>query len=168
MLRKTLVVGDAPVCGGRVLPYEAVSSSRIHGHQVALIGGRTYCEGCHGVGVIAKTGGPRRARFISEQALEGDVVVCRCPTPQPLVSLLQGTDTYDDLQEAALASDLATLQSVLDRDHVAALKKMVDDSVEHPAEAQQMESICPNMTNKEFSTMVLALRDKASKPACAC
>ncbi len=47
MMRRILEVGDPPICGGRVLPYVGVLTSTIHGHQVALIGGRAYCEGCH-------------------------------------------------------------------------------------------------------------------------
>lgn len=96
MMRRTIVVGDAPVCGGSVLPYEAALSSTIHGHPVALIGGRVFFEGCHSVGIIAKAGRPRRVEFISEEALEGDVVVCHCPKPQPLMSTLQTTSYADD------------------------------------------------------------------------
>jgi hypothetical protein len=33
--------------------------------------------------------------------------------------------------------------------------------VEHPPEAEQVENICPNMTNKEFCNLVLGLRDVA-------
>ena len=85
MDRKILVVGDPPAAGGRVLPYEGPMFD-FFGHRAALIGGRAYCEGCNSVGIIAKTGGPRRPQFISEIALEGDVVVCHCPMPQPLLS----------------------------------------------------------------------------------
>lgn len=64
MMRRILVVGDPPAPGGRVLPYGG-PTSELHGHRVALIGGRAYCEGCNSVGIIAKAGGPRRPQFIS-------------------------------------------------------------------------------------------------------
>lgn len=166
MERKILVVGDAPSPGGRVLPYEAPYASTIGDHQVALIGGRAYCEGCNGVGIIAKAGGPRRIQYISEVALEGDLVICHCPTPQSLIATLQHTATYDDgaWYAAGTEPSLAALPVLVAAEplqNVAALKKVVDDSVTHPHEAEQTEHICPNMTNKEFATMVLELRDKA-------
>eukprot|EP01036_Dinobryon_divergens_P055530 gene55530-74136_t len=79
------------------------------GHRAALIGGRAYCEGCNSVGIIAKTGGPRRPQFISEIALEGDVVVCHCPMPQPLLSVLQQSAVCDD--DAAHATGVYPLAS---------------------------------------------------------
>ena len=164
MMRRTIVVGDAPVCGGSVLPYKAMLNSTIHGHQVALIGGRVYCEGCHSVGIIAKAGGPRRVEFISEEALEGDVVVCHCPKPSPLVSTLQTTSYADDgagTHAVATPERLAALPFSGGNAEMAAAKKTVDDNVEHPAEAEQTENICPNMTNRAFCDLMLKLRDKA-------
>lgn len=166
MERKILVVGDMPSPGGRVLPYEAPYASTINGHQVALIGGRAYCEGCNSVGLIAKAGGPRRVQYISEVALEGDVVVCYCPTPQPLIATLQHTATCDDGAWYAVGAEpslavLAVLVAAEPSQDVAALKKVVDDSVTHPPEAEPTENICPNMTNKEFCALVLRLRDQA-------
>ncbi|MFS2099607.1 M35 family metallo-endopeptidase [Variovorax sp. Varisp85] len=164
MERKILVVGDPPALGGRVLPYDGPMFG-LYGHRIALIGGRAYCEGCNSVGIIAKAGGPRRLQFISEAALEGDVVICHCPMPQPLLATLQHTSTYDDgawyaagaePSVAAMAMLVAAAPS-----EMAALKKVVDAGVAHPAEAEQTENICPNMTNKELVTTVLELRDKA-------
>ncbi|MGJ7612576.1 MULTISPECIES: M35 family metallo-endopeptidase [unclassified Variovorax] len=165
MMRKIVVVGDPPAPGGRVLPYGGPMFD-LYGHRVALIGGRAYCEGCNSVGIIAKAGGPRRALFISEVALEGDVVVCHCPVPQPLVSVLQQTATYDDDDENALgatatAAALATNAAPISGLEIAAFKKTVDAGVTHPPEAEQTENICPNMTNKEFATLALKLRDMA-------
>lgn len=164
MMRRTIVVGDAPACGGRVLPYAAELASTIHGHPVALIGGRVYCEGCHSVGIIAKAGGPRREAFISEVALEGDVVVCHCPKPPPLISTLQTTSYNDDgagTHRAADVAGLAALSVVSGAQDIAAAKKVVDAEVVHPPEAEQTENICPNMTNKAFCVSILDLRDKA-------
>lgn len=166
MMRRILVVGDPPAPGGRVLPYDGPMFD-LYGHRVALIGGRAYCEGCNSVGIIAKAGGPRRLQFITEAALEGDVVVCHCPVPQPLLSVLQQTAIYEDMDTRAvgdmagavsLATAMANASSGLE---MAAFKKTVDDVVTHPPEAEQTENICPNMTNKEFATLAMKLRDMA-------
>lgn len=171
MERKFVVVGDPPASGGRVLPYGG-PLFEIHGHRVALIGGRAWCEGCHSVGIIAKAGGLRRLRFISEAALEGDVVICHCPVPQPLLSVLQSTGMLEDgaahAKEAVagmpvLAVAMATAVAAPQASPIetAAYKKTVDDSVTHPQEAEQTENICPNMTNKAFATLAMTLRDMA-------
>lgn len=166
MERRIIVVGDPPICGGQVLPYEGRENT-IRGHQVALIGGRAFCEGCNSVGIIAKAGGPRRMGFITEIALEGDVVICHCPKPQPIKSVLQSTSTYDDMMARRgpldhLPTDMMSLSLVKDQGtHVAMQKRIVDDEVTHPPEAQQIENICPNMTNKEFAVLVMKLRDEA-------
>lgn len=163
MERKILVVGDPPAPGGQVLPYDGPMLD-LYGHRVALIGGRAYCEGCNSVGVIAKAGGARRPQFISEAALEGDVVICHCSVPQPILSTLQQWATYDDEEWHAVGDGSTTMSmlapSVTD-DELAAFKKTVDKNVAHPTGAELAERICPNMTNKEFCTIVLRLRDQA-------
>lgn len=138
----------------------------VHGHRVALIGGRAYCEGCNSVGIIAKAGGPRRGRFhTTEIALEGDVVVCHCTVPPRLVAALVHSVTYDDASGGLMefSPSLAALPGwfAADLAEVAASSKLVDDLVEHPPEAEQIENICPNMTNKQFCTLVLSLRADA-------
>ncbi|WP_432728244.1 M35 family metallo-endopeptidase [Variovorax sp. W6] len=166
MMRKVIVVGDPPAPGGAVLPYDGHMSD-VFESRFALVGGRAYCEGCNSVGIIAKAGGPRRGCFHgAEIALEGDVVVCHCPVPPPLVSRLRYAPTYDD--EMAWAADEFEPRFTAvpgwftsDAATVAASKKLVDGMVEHPPEAEQTENICPNMTNKEFATKVLGLRDLA-------
>ncbi|WP_426391484.1 M35 family metallo-endopeptidase [Variovorax sp. R-27] len=165
MMRKFLVVGDPPAPGGRVLPYDGPMLD-LFGHRAALIGGRAYCEGCNSVGIIAKAGGPRRPQFISEVALEGDVVVCHCPVPQPLLSRLQQSTEYDDGHWYANGvtpnvSALALMATTASAPEIAAFKKTVDGNVTHPPEAEQTENICPNMTNKEFATLAMRLRDMA-------
>ncbi|WP_445289430.1 M35 family metallo-endopeptidase [Variovorax atrisoli] len=165
MMRRVVLVGDLPAAGGRVLPYDGPMVD-FFGHRPALIGGRAYCEGCNSVGIIAKAGGPRRPRFISEIALEGDVVVCHCPVPQPILSVLRQSAEYDDEDwhaigvtpgVAALVATSATASGL----EMAAFKKAVDDGVTHPPEAEQTENICPNMTNKEFSDRMMKIRDRA-------
>lgn len=165
MERKILVVGDPPAPGGQVLPYDGPMLD-LYGYRVALIGGRAYCEGCNSVGVIAKSGGPRRPQFISEAALEGDVVICHCPAPQPISSTLQQRATYDDgewnaAEDGPIPTTMGMLLPSANDGELAAFKKAVDKDVVHPPGAELAERICPNMTNKEFCTMVLRLRDQA-------
>lgn len=166
MMRKTLVVGDRPAPGGAVLPYEGPMMD-IHGHRAALIGGRAHCAGCHSVGLIAKAGGPYRSRFHgAEMALEGDVVICHCPVPPPLVSMLPHSVNCDDRLDAAVGVFDPSFTALPgwfsgDMESVRASSKVVDGLVKHPPEAEQTENICPNMTNKEFCDLVLGLRDVA-------
>ena len=166
MIRKALVVGDPPICGGRVLPYEPPFACKLDEHQVALIGGRVYCEGCNSVGIIGKAGGPYRARYIAEMALEGDVCICHCPCPQPIKATLQSRSTCDD-RDGSLSKFIPEmlepghLLPVGSRDLQFANKKQVDDVVKYPPEAEITENICPNMTNKQFATLAMRLRDMA-------
>jgi hypothetical protein len=165
MERRILVVGDPPAPGGQVLPYDGPMFD-LYGYRVALVGSRAYCKGCNSVGIIAKAGGPRRPQFISEAALEGDVVVCHCPVPQPILSTLQQTATCDDGAWYAVGTQpsLAAMAMTTTATHageMAALKKAVDEGVKHPPEAEETEKMCPSMTNKEFCTLILALRDRA-------
>jgi uncharacterized Zn-binding protein involved in type VI secretion len=165
MMRKLIVVGDPPAPGGAVLPYSGPMMD-VFGHRIALIGGRAYCEGCNSVGIIAKAGGPRRGLFYgAEMALEGDVVICHCPVPPPLVATLVHNTNFDDMlggmreYEASFATLPGWFAGVTSA--VEASSKVVDELVEHPPEAERTENICPNMTNKEFCTLVLKLRDRA-------
>ena len=165
MMRKVIVVGDPPAPGGAVLPYSGPMMD-VFGHRIALIGGRAYCEGCNSVGIIAKAGGPRRGwLYGAEMALEGDVVICHCPVPPPLIATLVHNMNFDDM--LAGIRDFSASYAALpgwfagDSTSVAASKKAVDELVEHPPEAEQTENICPNMTNKEFCNLMLDLRDKA-------
>jgi hypothetical protein len=165
MMRKLIVVGDPPAPGGAVLPYSGPMMD-VFGHRIALIGGRAYCEGCNSVGIIAKAGGPRRGEFYgAEMALEGDVVICHCPVPPPLVATLVHNTEFDDM--LAGTREFNASYTALpgwfagDSPSIAASKKVVDEMVEHPPEAEQTENICPNMTNKEFATLAMKLRDMA-------
>ncbi|MET3915745.1 putative Zn-binding protein involved in type VI secretion [Variovorax sp. OAS795] len=166
MERKVIVVGDPPAPGGAVLPYDGPTMD-VYGHRIALIGGRAYCEGCNSVGIIAKAGGPRRGLFYgAEIALEGDVVMCHCPVPPPIIATLVHTVINDDLLGGgvrAFSASFAALPGWFSGDStsVAASKKVVDELVEHPPEAEQTENICPNMTNREFCDLMMKVRDRA-------
>jgi hypothetical protein len=160
MQRRELVVGDPPAGGGRMLPFVPPFSVKIMDHQVAIIGGRVYCEACGSVGVIAKAGGPRRRGYITEVALEGDVCVCQCPEPQPLVSTLQNTSSCDDTDYGG-GPGIPLWMSGTEQHLVAS--KIVDEQVQHPPEAQATENICPNMTNQAFARLMIELRNEAVK-----
>lgn len=160
MQRRELVVGDPPAGGGRILPFVPPFSVKIMDHQVAIIGGRVYCEACGSVGVIAKAGGPRRRGYITEVALEGDVCVCQCPEPQPLVSTLQNTSSCDDTDYGG-GPGIPLWMSGAEQHLVAS--KIVDEQVQHPPEAQATENICPNMTNQAFARLMIELRNEAVK-----
>lgn len=100
MLRRIAVVGDSLEHGGQILPYAGpVFTMGDAGRQIALIGGQAYCEACKSKGVIAKTGGPRRLDFLSETAVDGDIVLCKCPTPPRIVATLAGESWCDDMAE---------------------------------------------------------------------
>ncbi|MBP0622003.1 PAAR domain-containing protein [Cupriavidus consociatus] len=98
MMRRIAVIGDALLNGGRLLPYGGSPCTfGDSGHQVVLIGGQAYCEACKSTGTIAKAGGPRRMRFMGEVALDGDVVMCKCPSPPRIVATLSGNAWYEDM-----------------------------------------------------------------------
>ena len=101
MMRRIAVVGDRLEYGGEILPYAGpVFTVGNAGRQVALIGGQAYCEACKSIGIIAKTGGPRRLNFMGETAADRDVVVCNCPTPPQIVARLSGESWCDDMAES--------------------------------------------------------------------
>jgi hypothetical protein len=100
MRRRIAVVGDKLERGGEILPYDGRGFTfGDAGRQVALIGGFAYCEACKSTGTIAKSGGPRRIRFMGETAADGDVVLCNCATPPSIVATLAGDSWCDDLAE---------------------------------------------------------------------
>ncbi|MFM0231482.1 PAAR domain-containing protein [Paraburkholderia sediminicola] len=75
--------------------------SSIMGHPVAFIGSAAFCNACSSVGVIGKAGGPRRRkRCGTEIALEGDILLCKCPTPPRMAAATQSTSRHDDMAEA--------------------------------------------------------------------
>ena len=167
MNRKFLVVGDSPVPGGAVLPY-AGPEWLVMGHRAALIGGRAYCEGCNSIGLIAKAGGDYRPGFCGSQiALAGDVVVCQCPRPQPILSSLGSNSWCDDRNTLIAEMELTPEFLVPGRltpypqTAVAALKE-IEQAFEHaPEHEPTRETICPNMTNAMFAQEILQVRSSA-------
>src|SRR5258708_20490030 len=75
--------------------------SSIMGHPVAFIGSAAFCNACSSVGVIGKAGGPgRRKHCGTEIALEGDILLCKCPTPPRMVAATQSTSRHDDMADS--------------------------------------------------------------------
>lgn len=101
MMRRIAVVGDELSSVGRILPYEQKHGFTFHGHMTALIGGDAYCEKCKSVGLIAKAGGPYRPKYgaAREAALDGDIVLCNCPTPSRIIAKLSQESWCSDKAE---------------------------------------------------------------------
>lgn len=101
-MRNWLCVGDPPVTGGAVLPYDAPYPTRVTDAEipVALIGGAVYCEACKSTGIIAKAGGMRRVNFMTEIALDRDICVCNCHPPPPIKATIALTVWHEDEGEA--------------------------------------------------------------------
>jgi hypothetical protein len=108
MQRRIAVVGDTLTGGGFVLSYRSEMDFMFHGHQVALIGGKAYCEKCKSTGIVVKAGGPTRLNYINmrEVALDRDIVLCECERHPQIIAVHAGDSMVDDEAEkyAALTS----------------------------------------------------------------
>jgi hypothetical protein len=106
MRRRIAVVGDTLSSGGEVLPYVQQQGFTFHGQKAALIGEQAYCATCRSAGAIAKSGGPRRLGYMSsrEAALDGDIVLCKCPKPPHIVAKLALESWCDDIDYSGSTS----------------------------------------------------------------
>jgi uncharacterized Zn-binding protein involved in type VI secretion len=97
MMRLLLCVGDEPQTGG----YTVNSNTRpfgVCGHPAAIIGGHAYCNACKSMGPIAKAGGPRRINHTPHEiALDGDILLYKCPEPPRMVARMQSTFWHEDM-----------------------------------------------------------------------
>ena len=97
MMRLLLCVGDEPQTGG----YTVNSNTRpfgVSGHPAAIIGGHAYCNACKSMGLIAKAGGPRRINHTPHEiALDGDILLCKCPEPPHMIARMQSTFRHEDM-----------------------------------------------------------------------
>lgn len=101
MMRLVLCVGDQPETGGYIDPMMIDVPNSIMGHPIAFIGGAAFCNACRSVGVIAKAGGPRRGKHCgTEIALDGGVLLCKCPTSPRMVAAMQNISRHDDMAES--------------------------------------------------------------------
>lgn len=105
MLRRIACVGDKLERGGEILAYSGPVFTFGDAHQVALIGKTAFCQACKSTGTIAKAGGPTRLNFMGETAADGDIVLCRCPTPPKIVAVISGESWCDDDVETKGACD---------------------------------------------------------------
>lgn len=102
MMRLILCEKDTPETGGRVVASRPLAPYTINGNHVLYIGSRAFCEACKTMGVIEKSGGPRRHRHGGREiALDGDIVACRCATPPRMIATSQQTRRHDDLAGSA-------------------------------------------------------------------
>jgi hypothetical protein len=109
MRRRIAVVGDTLSSGGEALPYAQQHGFTFHGHKAALIGEQAYCSICKSAGVIAKSGGARRLGYMSsrEAALDGDIVLCKCPRRPQIVAKLALESWCDDTAYSGYTSESA-------------------------------------------------------------
>jgi len=88
----------------------------------------------------------------NEVALDGDVVFCKCPTPQRIVATLAGNSKYEDTGGEEGAPMAAKPKYAMQKRTGEALVS---------TDAADTEEICPNMTNAEFRAHIMGLRDEA-------
>ncbi|WP_167760245.1 PAAR domain-containing protein [Paraburkholderia pallida] len=97
MLRRYLCIGDAPETGGMITPHPGRPYT-IRGYQAAIIGGEAFCAACKTTGKITKAGGPRRHIHCgNELALDGDILLCGCPTPPRILATRQSIAWHEDM-----------------------------------------------------------------------
>ena len=153
MRRSLLLKGDVSSAGGVVL--EGEETPKHYGTPLTYIGARVHCPACKSEGVIAARG-PRwpHSNMGKEQALEGDICVCKCqPFPVMVASQFTSYEEFDSYHLQKMEFDeqgkpLATTSSKLA--DVADSNAVTDEGL-----------ICPNMTNDQFFATMLRLRDKA-------
>jgi uncharacterized Zn-binding protein involved in type VI secretion len=111
MKRHIAVVGDELNGGGQILDYTQASGFSFHGHKTALIGNEAYCQKCKSTGTLAKAGGPSRLKYHTtrEAALDGDIVLCGCPTPHRIIAKLAGESWCEDRDHNYVRGGLRTI-----------------------------------------------------------
>ena len=149
--RSLLLKGDVSSAGGVVLDGE--ETSKHYDTPLTYIGARVHCPACKSEGVIAARG-PRWPHSIvgKEQALEGDICVCKCqPFPVMVASQFTSYEEFDEYHLGQMGFNADGTRTP----PLASLKEAQDDQpstlVDHP------ELICPNMTNEAFAAKVTEL-----------
>jgi uncharacterized Zn-binding protein involved in type VI secretion len=101
-------VGDTTTTAGVVLT--GLDSQRWHGHACAYEGDLVSCPACKSVGFIRCAGDRISATGPNgrEQALSGDLCICRCPHPPRLLGSqstysVSGSSPADDFDFSTLA-----------------------------------------------------------------
>lgn len=105
-------VGDTTTRGGKVLT--GLSTVTWHGHALAFEGDQVECPACRGIGRIVAVG--TRISFTGphgrQQALSGDLCMCRCEPPPQLIASQDTSWVEGDMAEggALHASDVDAWQ----------------------------------------------------------
>ncbi len=85
MRRAILKKGDKTTAGGVVL--EGIETCTHHGTPMTFIGAKIWCCACNSEGVIGWKGPHRTATMTGkQQALEGDICLCKCDPPPVLLA----------------------------------------------------------------------------------
>lgn len=85
MRRAILKQGDKTTAGGVVL--EGIDSCKHHGTPITFIGAKIWCPACNAEGEIGWKGPHRKATMMGkQQALEGDLCLCKCDPPPVLLA----------------------------------------------------------------------------------
>ncbi|WP_321910154.1 PAAR domain-containing protein [Paraburkholderia sp. J11-2] len=128
MRRALLKLGDKTTAGGVVL--EGVDSCLHHGTPLTFIGAKIWCPECNSEGVIGWNGPHRKATMMGkQQALEGDLCLCRCdPPPVLLASQNSAWHVFesDELERATGAGHSMTRASPAGHDELEHYFEIVD------------------------------------------
>ncbi|WP_063898127.1 PAAR domain-containing protein [Burkholderia ubonensis] len=85
MKRYLLKIGDKSSNGGVVV--EGIEGCTHHGTALTFVGAKVACRGCNSTGLIVAKG-PRwpDTKMGKEQALDGDICVCKCIPPPVMIA----------------------------------------------------------------------------------
>ncbi|APR34196.1 PAAR domain-containing protein [Paraburkholderia sp. SOS3] len=137
MRRFTLRKGDKSSADGVVL--EGEERCMEFGRASTYIGAKVHCPACKTVGTIAAKG-PRwpDSMFGKEQALEGDICLCKCnPPPVMIASQNRSFHEFSAGQLAAFNTDrVAASEPIAPRDdeHLEQYFEIVDAWTKEPVE----------------------------------
>lgn len=111
MQRFLLKKGDRSTAGGTVI--EGIESCTHHGTPLTFVGAKVYCPACKTTGFVGAKG-PRWPDQMmgTEQALEGDICICKCDPPPTMIASQRDSFhqlTSDDV--AAMGYDASTIST---------------------------------------------------------
>ena len=155
MRRSLLLKGDMSSAGGVVL--DGDETSKHYDTPLTYIGARVHCPACKSEGVIAARG-PRwpHSMMGKEQALEGDICVCKCqPFPVMVASQFTSYEEFDEYHLGQMGFNADGTRTLPPASLKDAQVDQPSTLVDHP------ELICPNMSNEQFYATMSKLRDKS-------
>ncbi|EKZ98338.1 hypothetical protein D769_15707 [Cupriavidus sp. HMR-1] len=106
MIRCNLVKGDKSALGGEAL--DGIALCTIMGREMTFLGASVYCPACKTTGQIVGVGPRHRNDWMGKQdALEGDICVCRCdPPPVMIASQRAMFHSFEAAELAAMGFDV--------------------------------------------------------------